>query len=122
MRGVRVAAGFVPPGAADKLSGDAEGVRLPVRPRLQMRPGLPMPEVRMLQQLSVRLAPITNRAADYGPAVPVCCNVCRTCTTTNMVGLALGAGSAAAYAAVRFAKRAMPGRDEPSTEPAPLER
>jgi hypothetical protein len=45
----------------------------------------------MLQRLAVRVAPITNRAADYGPAVPTCCNVCRTCTTTNLAGLAIGA-------------------------------
>ena len=77
-----------------------------------MRPELPVSEVRMLQRLSVRMAPITNRAADYGPAVPVCCNVCRTCTTTNIVGLALGAGPAAAYATVRLAKRVMPRPDE----------
>jgi hypothetical protein len=37
------------------------------------------------------VAPITIRAADYGPAVPTCCNVCRTCTTTNLAGLAIGA-------------------------------
>ncbi len=50
----------------------------------------------MLRRLSVRLAPISNRAADYGPIVPACCNVCRTCTTQNVVGLAVGAGTAAA--------------------------
>jgi hypothetical protein len=51
------------------------------------------------------MAPITNRAADYGPAVPVCCNVCRTCTTTNVVGLILAAGAGAAYGLARFARR-----------------
>jgi hypothetical protein len=59
----------------------------------------------VLTRLAVKVAPITNRAADYGPAVPVCCNVCRTCTTTNIVGLALGAGTGAAYAVARFARR-----------------
>jgi hypothetical protein len=54
----------------------------------------------VLTKLSVKAAPITNRAADYGPMVPACCNVCRTCTTTNIVGLA-AAGAVAAAAAVR---------------------
>jgi hypothetical protein len=49
----------------------------------------------MLKRLSVRMAPIANRAAEYGPAVPACCNVCRTCTTTNLVGLGIGGVTAA---------------------------
>jgi hypothetical protein len=58
----------------------------------------------VLQQLSVRVAPITNRAAEYGPAVPACCNVCRTCTTTNLVGLAIGAITVAGLGVARFAQ------------------
>jgi hypothetical protein len=58
-----------------------------------------------LQRLSVRIAPITNRAAEYGPAVPACCNVCRTCTTTNIVGLALGALTVAGVSVSGFARR-----------------
>ena len=63
----------------------------------------------MLTRLAVKAAPITNRAAEYGPAVPVCCNVCRTCTTTNVVGLMLGTATAVAYAVGRFARRYLPG-------------
>ena len=59
----------------------------------------------MLERLSVRLAPITNRAAEYGPAVPVCCNVCRTCTTTNLAGLAIGGLTAAGLGVSRFVRR-----------------
>ena len=59
----------------------------------------------MLQRLYVRAAPITNRVADYGPVVPACCNICRTCTTTNVVGLAIGAVTAAAYGVVKFVRR-----------------
>jgi hypothetical protein len=59
----------------------------------------------MLERVSVRMAPITNRAADYGPTVPVCCNVCRTCTTTNVVALAMGGATVAALAVARFAER-----------------
>jgi hypothetical protein len=59
----------------------------------------------MLQRVSVRMAPVTNRAAEYGPAVPACCNVCRTCTTTNVVGLALGGLTVAGVGIARFARR-----------------
>ena len=57
----------------------------------------------MLKQLQVRAAPLTNRAADYAPAVPACCNVCRTCTATNVMAvagaavIAVGAGAAAVF-------------------------
>jgi hypothetical protein len=54
----------------------------------------------VLRQLSVKAAPITNRAAEYAPMAPACCNVCRTCTTTNVVGLAT-AGVLAAFATAR---------------------
>jgi hypothetical protein len=46
-----------------------------------------------------------NRAADHAPIIPACCNVCRTCTTTNIVGLAFGAVAAAGYGVARFGKR-----------------
>jgi hypothetical protein len=59
----------------------------------------------MLQRLSVRMAPITTRAADYGPAVPACCNACRTCATTNIVSLVLGGLMVAGIAVGGFAKR-----------------
>jgi hypothetical protein len=59
----------------------------------------------MLQRLSVRVGPIANRAAEYGPAAPACCNVCRTCTTTNLVGLAIGALTIAGVGLGRFTRR-----------------
>jgi hypothetical protein len=59
----------------------------------------------MFRRLSVKAAPITTRVADYGPAVPACCNVCRTCTTTNLVGLAIGGITAAGVGIVALARR-----------------
>jgi hypothetical protein len=59
----------------------------------------------MLQRLSVRIAPLTTRAAEYAPLAPACCNVCRTCTTTNVVGVVLGGATVAAVGVGRFAKR-----------------
>jgi hypothetical protein len=37
----------------------------------------------------------------------VCCNACRTCTATNLLALATGAGLGALYAVGRFARRAV---------------
>jgi hypothetical protein len=60
----------------------------------------------VLKQLSVKVAPITTRAADFAPVAPACCNVCRTCTTTNVIGLVFGAGVALGTAATRLFRRA----------------
>lgn len=51
------------------------------------------------------MAPITNRAADYAPIAPACCNACRTCTTTNVVGLILGGAAALGVGVGRLARR-----------------
>jgi hypothetical protein len=46
-----------------------------------------------------------NRAADLAPAAQACCGLCRTCTTTNVVGFAVAGFGAIMAAAVQFAKR-----------------
>jgi hypothetical protein len=49
-----------------------------------------------------------NVAAKYGDQAPmaaVCCNACRTCTTTNLLALASGAGLGAVYATVYATRR-----------------
>jgi hypothetical protein len=51
------------------------------------------------------MAPVTNRAADYAHVAPACCNVCRTCTTTNLVGLFLGGAAAVGIALRRLVVR-----------------
>jgi hypothetical protein len=45
------------------------------------------------------------KVGDQAPMTAVCCNACRTCTTTNLLALATGAGLGAVYAVGRFAKR-----------------
>ncbi len=42
---------------------------------------------------------------DHAPMAAVCCNACRTCTTTNLLALAAGVGLGALYAVGRFGKR-----------------
>ena len=43
--------------------------------------------------------------SDHAPMAAVCCNACRTCTTTNLLALAAGFGLGAVYAVARFGKR-----------------
>jgi hypothetical protein len=62
----------------------------------------------MVRRLSVRVAPLTSRAVDYAPVAPTCCNVCRTCTTTNVIGLGLGVLAAAGVVLGRVTKRLTP--------------
>lgn len=51
------------------------------------------------------MAQAAGRYGENAPMAAVCCNVCRTCTTTNVVALASGGVLAAGYAVARFAKR-----------------
>ena len=53
----------------------------------------------------MRALPLVNRAADFAPVAPACCNVCRTCTTTNVLGLAMGAAAGSFYGLARFVRR-----------------
>jgi hypothetical protein len=53
------------------------------------------------------MLPLVNRAADVAPVAPACCNVCRTCVTTNLVGLVFGGVAAGGLAVVRLARRAV---------------
>jgi drug/metabolite transporter superfamily protein YnfA len=50
-----------------------------------------------------------NQAAikygDQAPMVAVCCNACRTCVSTNVIGLAFAAFGGVALAVTRFARR-----------------
>jgi hypothetical protein len=52
-------------------------------------------------------ARVAQAAAKYGESAPtaaVCCNACRTCLTTNIVGLATAGLVAAAVGTRRFAR------------------
>ena len=59
----------------------------------------------MKQFATVRLG---QAAAKYGEQTQVtaaCCNACRTCVTTNAIGLATAALAGSGFALARFAKR-----------------
>jgi hypothetical protein len=51
---------------------------------------------------------VAQAAGKYGENVPsaaVCCNACRTCITTNVIGLATAGVVAAGYGVARVARR-----------------
>ena len=54
---------------------------------------------------------MTQAVGKYGETVPtaaVCCNACRACLTTNVIGLAAAGVMAAGYGVARFARRLVP--------------
>jgi hypothetical protein len=55
--------------------------------------------------VQVRLTQAASRYGEQAPMMAVCCNACRTCTTTNLLALATGAGLGAVYAVGRLGKR-----------------
>jgi hypothetical protein len=59
----------------------------------------------MLERVTARTLPVVNRAADYSPVAPACCNACRTCTTTNVLGVLTGGAIALVGAMRRLAAR-----------------
>ena len=48
---------------------------------------------------------VAAKYGDQAPMAAVCCNACRTCTTTNLLALAAGVGLGALYSVGRFGKR-----------------
>ena len=52
-----------------------------------------------------RAIQVAAKYGDQAPMAAVCCNACRTCTTTNLLALATGMGLGAFYAVGRFGRR-----------------
>jgi hypothetical protein len=52
-----------------------------------------------------RMAQAAGKYGEHAPMATVCCNACRTCVQTNLIGLALGAVTGAGVAAGRVARR-----------------
>ena len=58
----------------------------------------------MKQIATMRVSQVAARYGEQAPMATACCNACRTCVQTNIVGIALGvlaAGGAAAKRAMR---------------------
>ena len=54
----------------------------------------------MKQIATLRVSEVTAKYAEHAPMATVCCNACRTCVQTNLLGMALG-GIAAAWGIFR---------------------
>jgi hypothetical protein len=64
----------------------------------------------MKQIWTGRVAQVAGKYGEHAPTAAVCCNACRTCVATNLIGLATVAAGAVGFGAVRFARRAFPGK------------
>ena len=42
----------------------------------------------MLERTTTRTLPLVSRVVDLAPAAQACCGACRTCATTNVLGVA----------------------------------
>jgi hypothetical protein len=49
-----------------------------------------------------RVAQAVGKYGENAPTAAVCCNACRTCVQTNLIGLALGTLTAAGAAVSRY--------------------
>jgi len=52
-----------------------------------------------------RVAQAAGKYGENAPMAAVCCNACRTCVTTNIVGVAMAGIAGAGYAVASFARR-----------------
>ena len=59
----------------------------------------------MLERAKVRVLPTLNNVAEHTPVATACCNACRTCVSTNLIGLAMAGIAGAAVGVRRLAKR-----------------
>jgi hypothetical protein len=59
----------------------------------------------MKQIATVRMTQAVAKYGEQAPMTAVCCNACRTCVTTNVIGLATAALAGSVFALRRFAKR-----------------
>jgi hypothetical protein len=59
----------------------------------------------MKQIWSGRAAQAAAKYGENAPMAAVCCNACRTCVTTNIVGVLTAALAGAGVATMRLAKR-----------------
>jgi hypothetical protein len=57
-----------------------------------------------------RMFEVASRYGESAPLATTCCNACRTCATTNIAMLALGALAVAGNGVGRFARRLRPAR------------
>jgi hypothetical protein len=52
-----------------------------------------------------RAAQAAGKYAEHAPMATACCNACRTCVQTNLIGVGVAAVTGAGLALARFARR-----------------
>jgi hypothetical protein len=52
-----------------------------------------------------RIAQAAGKYGENAPMAAACCNACRTCVTTNLLGLVTAGIAGAGYALANFARR-----------------
>ena len=52
-----------------------------------------------------RMAQAAGKYGENAPMAAVCCNACRTCVTTNVLGVAMAGVAAAGFGVAHFVKR-----------------
>jgi hypothetical protein len=57
---------------------------------------------------TARVSEVAAKYGEHAPTAAVCCNACRTCVTTNLVGLVTGALVAGAVGLRRAVRRLAP--------------
>jgi hypothetical protein len=62
----------------------------------------------VLDKTRIRTLPVLNRAVELAPAAQACCGACRTCVTTNLVGVAVAVIAGAGAYVTRLARRVRP--------------
>jgi hypothetical protein len=51
------------------------------------------------------MAEASAKYGEHAPMAAVCCNACRTCVQTNLIGVGVAAVTGAGLALARFARR-----------------
>lgn len=56
------------------------------------------------------MAEAAGKYGENAPMAAVCCNACRTCVTTNVLGVAMAGIAGAGYAVAGFVRRRFSGK------------
>jgi hypothetical protein len=59
----------------------------------------------MKQIATLKVGQVAARYGEHAPLATACCNACRTCVTTNAIGIATAAVAASGATLARFARR-----------------
>jgi hypothetical protein len=70
-------------------------------------PSLPRDYSELVKEIwSGRAVQLAGKYGEHAPTAAVCCNACRTCLATNLIGFATAAAGTVGYGIVRLARRA----------------